>query len=150
MSSFWEPADDFKGELKFDNDFEPSEQFEPMADRVEYLNKLESKLKKIKGTGREPSTKDILNCLNSAKEDFVSKFHSQESNNSDSQILEEQESLGFNTGKLLTDLERVVFPNRSTNNPEELEKLLKCDILAILAERAAKSDKTDDGKPQDE
>lgn len=104
----------------------------------------ESRLKKIKGSDREPSTKEILKCLNSAKEDFLSNFHSNECSTLDNQELDNPvDSHGLNPSKLLNDLERCVFPHRSSNNPEELEKLLKCDILSILTERSANMDKSD-------
>lgn len=93
------------------------------------LSIAEVKLKRLRVQGRNISAKDILKDLQACKED-----HLLHANGDNSELTDEPDERIENNHSLLNDLEKVIF-TRDISNPEELEELIKHDILAIVTAR---------------
>lgn len=98
--------------------------FIPLPDSDHYLQKLESKLTKVKGLNKDLTSKEMISVLQNARDDFMSHLISGSMNQMSfsEDDVEKEVSTSY--------LERKLFPEKSGVTYEELQHLLECDVLA--------------------
>ena len=98
--------------------------FIPLPDSDNYLQKLESRLSKVKGLNKDLTSKDMISVMQNARDDFMNHLIS----NSVNQLSFSEDDVDKEVST--SYLEKKLFPEKSGVTYEELQHLLECDVLA--------------------
>ncbi|XP_015928664.2 coiled-coil domain-containing protein 32 [Parasteatoda tepidariorum] len=115
-----------------------SSEFAHLPDSENYINKLENKLCKLKGSDKALSSKSMLMVLEKAKDDYLNRLMTSSSDNLTpfDDDADKEVSVSY--------LEKKLFPEKIGVTQEELQHLLESDVLAkATAENGCKDSLAD-------
>ncbi|GIX66732.1 hypothetical protein CDAR_431701 [Caerostris darwini] len=105
-----------------------SADFSHLPDSDNYIRKLEARLSKVKGLNKNLTSKDMINVLQKARDDYMSRLIS-----SSATELSIIDSCDGDKEVAVSYVEKKLFPERNGVTYEELQHLLESDVLAKVS-----------------
>ncbi|KAG8185870.1 hypothetical protein JTE90_004412 [Oedothorax gibbosus] len=107
---------------------QPSSEFNHLPDSDTYIQKLERRLSRVKGTNKAPTSKDMISVLQQARDDYMSRLIS-----SSAEQLSAFAPTEGDRELTISYVERKLFPEKNGVTYEEMQHLLESDVLAKVS-----------------